>query len=291
MSGGRPKNMKIVSKFVPRVSLLIAFWIFLAPNAAAELTDCSLVPGWRQDGAARHYTADNLYEYMDGNAEAYLLYGFKQMQGVTCKSGDDTIIIDVSEMTDADAAYGIFSANRDPERPIEKIGMGGQIMPRRGVFAKGLYYIELAANPDKDHTPALTAFVTAMAKRIDGRSDPPEALAWFVPDKLASVRLIPESVLGIRLLKRGYVAQYDQGKAFLVPEQSPESAAAVMAKLRQRYPDSRPAQVADEALQVQDKYLGSVCFFRKGKYLGGYANMPDGASAVAQAAALAERVP
>ena len=106
-----------------------------------------------------------------------------------------------------------------------------------------------------------------------------------------SARLIPESVLGVRLLKRGYVAQYDQGKAFLVLETSPQSAAAVMTKLRQRYPAAQTAQVADEALQLQDKYLGGVCFFRKGKYIGGYANMPDGATAAAASAPLAARVP
>jgi hypothetical protein len=130
-----------------------------------------------------------------------------------------------------------------------------------------------------------------MEKRIVGESAPPEALAWFPPDKLVGVRLIPESVLGIGALKRGYVAQYELGKAFLVLEQSPESAAATMTRLRQRYPESRPVQVSDEAIQAQDKYLGSVCFFRKGKYIGGYANMPDGASAAAQAALLAARVP
>jgi len=106
-----------------------------------------------------------------------------------------------------------------------------------------------------------------------------------------SARLIPESVLGIRLLKRGYVAQYDQGKALVVLETSPQSAAAVMSKLRQRYPFAQSAQVADEALQLQDKYLGGVCFFRKGKYLGGYANLPDGAGATAASVTLAARVP
>ncbi len=284
--------MRVFSKLVRDFFPLLLFSIFLTPpTGAAELSICSLVAGWRQDGSTRHYTPENLFEYMDGNAEGYLLYGFKQMQGVTCKSGDNTLVIDTSEMTDADAAYGIFSSNRDPGRPIEKIGMGGQIMPRRGVFAKGPYYVELAANPDRDHTAALMAFVAAMAERIEGRSTPPEALAWFPPDKLIDIRLIPESVLGIRLLKRGYVAQYDQGKAFLVLEQSPESAATVISKLRQRYPECQPAQVADEAIQVQDEYLGGICFFRKGKYLGGYANLPDGASAAARAAALAGRVP
>ncbi len=271
---------------------LLVCTLFVAPPApAAEVANCSLVPGWQQAGAPRHFTSDNLYEYMDGNAESYLAYGFTEMRGVTCKSGENTLVIDISEMVDADAAYGIFSGNRDPGHPLEKIGMGGQVLPRRGTFAKGNYYVEISASPDLDHTPALTAFVAAMEKLLEGRTTTPDALAWFPPEKLVSARMIPESVLGVRLLKRGYVAQYDQGKAFLVLETSPQSAAAVMTKLRLRYPSAQAAQVADDALQLQDKYLGGVCFFRKGKYIGGYANMPDGATAASASAPLAARVP
>jgi hypothetical protein len=284
--------MKISVRTLRFAFLPLVCAVVVAPHVrAAEAADCSLVPGWRQEGPLRHFTADNLYEYMDGNAESYLAYGFTQMQGVTCRSGESTLVIDISEMVDADAAYGIFSGNRDPGNPIEKIGMGGQVLPRRGTFTKGNYYVEISAAPDIDHTPALSAFVAAMEKNLEGRSTPPIALAWFLPEKLVSVRMIPESVLGVRLLRRGYVAQYDHGKAFLVLETSSQSAAAVMTKLRQRYPTAQTAQVADEALQLEDKYLGGVCFFRKGKYLGGYSNMPEGATATVASAILAARLP
>ena len=279
------------SKILLVILVLVSPSVVIPPAIAGQVPDCSLVPGWRQEGALRHFTADNLYEYMDGNAESYLSYGFTQMQGVTCKSGENTLVIDVSEMADADAAYGIFSANRDPGHAIARIGMGGQVMPRRGTLAKGNYYVEVSATPDVDHTPAITAFISALEKGLEGTTEPPRALSWFAPEKLVNVRLIPESVLGVRLLKRGYVAQYDVGKAFVVLEASPDSAAALMAKLRLRYAAAQPAQVADEAIQVQDRYLGSVCFFRKGKYIGGYANMPDAASAQAASVALAARVP
>jgi hypothetical protein len=272
--------------------LLVIFALGLPPVVrAADVASCSLVPGWQQAGALRHFTTDNLYEYMDGNSESYFAYGFIQMTGVTCKSGEDTLVIDVSEMVDADAAYGIFSGNRDPGHAEEKIGMGGQILPRRGTFAKGKYYVEIAATPDRDHTPDLTAFITAMEKLLEGQTTLPEALAWFPPEGVMSTRMVPESVLGVRLLKRGYVAQYDQSKAFIVLEKSPESAAAVMAKLRLRYPAAQVTSLADEALQMQDKYLAGVCFFRKGKYIGGFANMPDGAAAATASAKLAVRVP
>jgi hypothetical protein len=292
-----PDTSSVPAMKIPLHHLRSAYLVLLCAVAApplapaAEVANCSLVPGWRQEGALRHYTGENLYEYMDGNAESYLAYGFTQMEGVTCKSGENTLVIDVSEMVDVDAAYGIFCANRDPGHPLEKIGMGGQILPRRGTFSKGVYYVEIAATPDLDHTPAITAFITAMEKLLEGSSTPPEALTWFPPEKLVSARLIPESVLGVRLLKRGYVAQYEQGKAFLVLETSPQSAAMVMSKLRQRYPSAQAAPVADEALQLQDKYLAGVCYFRKGKYIGGYANMPDGAAATAASAILAARVP
>jgi len=52
----------------------------------AQAPDCGLLAGWVQQGPARTFAADNLFEYMDGNAEGYLLYHFVQMHGVNCQS-------------------------------------------------------------------------------------------------------------------------------------------------------------------------------------------------------------
>ncbi len=261
--------------------------------AAAQKPDCSLVPGWTQHGPARSFEPDNLFEYMDGNAEGYLLYRFVRMQGVTCRSGGDTVVFDVSEMADPEWAYGMFTANRDPNSPTEPIGMGGQILPRKATFAKDRFYVEFSAEPEKDHRAALRAFALAMEKRIAGRSRPPETLGWFSPEGLKpdSVRLVPESVLGLRLLQRGYVAEYEFGKAFLVAESSPEAAAGVMAKLRARFTGSQAVAVAEEAFRASDRYLGGLCFFRKGRYIGGFANLKEGEDAAGAAARLAARIP
>ena len=275
-----------------RSAFLVATLLTLSSAAySGDILHCGHAPGWEQAGPVRSYVADNLFEYMDGNAEGYLIYGFVRMTGITCKSGENTLIIDISEMTDADAAYGIFTANRDPKQPMVPIGMGGQILPRKATFAKGTYYVEISASPERDHSTVLQGFVTGMEKDISGQSTPPQALSWFPAEKLVSSRLIPESVLGLRVLKRGYVAQYEAGKAFIVMEESAESAAAVMKKLRARLGDNTPATVGDEAFQAKDQYLGGLCFFRKGRYLAGYSNLPDAQGAVALAAALVARLP
>ena len=256
-----------------------------AALCAAQTPTCDLAAGWTQQGAARAYQADNLFEYMDGNAEGYLLYGFVAMHGVTCVHGEDSILIDISEFQDNDAAFGMFSANRDPRLPVDALGAGGQLTPRRVIFVKDRYYAELAANPDKDHSAALRAFSAALAAKLPGTTEQPAALRWFPPEDMKSVRLIPESVLGLRPLKRGYVAEYAFGKAFVVQEASSEAAAGVMDKLRARFSQT------GERLAFTDRYLGRLCFLQHGRFIVGYANVAEGHDPAALADALAARLP
>jgi len=274
-------------KLVPGIGLLAL--VFAGISVAANPT-CALAPGWTPQGEARSYVADNLFEYMDGNAEGYLLYGFQNMHGVTCTKGGVTLVIDVSDFGDPDSAYGMFTANRDLRQPSAKLGMGGQILPRKAIFAKGQFFVEIAAEPEGDHTATLQAWSAALEKLQPGSSQVPAALSWFPAEGQQSLRLVPESVLGIRILKRGYVAQYATGKAFVVTEDTPASAAAVMQKLRERFGETTKVQAGDEAFQATDKYLGKVCIIRKGRYLAGYGNVPEGQDAAKLAAALSSKL-
>jgi hypothetical protein len=278
-----------------KAAWLLLSIVFAGGTARAQdYLDCHFVPGWEQTGAKRQYVSDNLYDYKDGGAEGYLAFGFVRMQGVDCKSGGDSLTIDVSEMNDADSAYGMFTANLDSRLPIAKIGMGGQVQPHSVLFAKGKYYVEIAevaADPASDHSATMQALASKIEERIEGRTTTPETLEWFPKENLTSASLVPESVLGMRLLKRGYVAKYTVGQAFIVLEASPESASEVMKKLREKFAGSSAAHIGDEAFQVKDKYLGEMCIFRKGRYVAGYANMPEPTAAAALAGQLARRIP
>ena len=277
------------------MKLLIACALLAATTVHAQgYLDCHFVPGFEQSGPNRDYTPDNLFDYRDGAAEGYLIYSFVRMQGIDCKSGATILSIDVSDMTDADSAYGIFSTDRDPKQPIAKIGMGAQIMPQSLLFAKGKYFVEIVetdGNADANQAAALLAFAAKIEPLLEGSSTPPEELSWFPPENQESARLVPESVLGIKLLKRGYVAKYAQGQAFIVIEQTPESAAEVMTKLRARFEGSTPVKLADEAFQAKAQYLDGICIFRKGRTIAGYTNLSDPAAAATNAAKLLAKIP
>jgi hypothetical protein len=276
-----------------RIAFCIASLFMVTGAAFAQLPQCGAVAGWKQQGAERAYTADNLFEYMDGNSEGYFIYRFVAMRGITCHSGEDTIVIDISEFADPEYAYGMFTSTRDPRLPTEKIGTAGQATSRRIFFVKDKYYVELGANPEKDFTAQLRSYAAVIEKSISGQTAPPAVLDWFPKENLAgdyAVRLIPDSVLGLRVLKSGYVGQYDFGKAFIVRESSPDAAAQLLAKLKERFGQTAPVSIADEAFTATDKYLDGMCVFRKGNYIGGFANLKSGRNGVAEATNLAARI-
>jgi hypothetical protein len=270
--------------------VLFAAVLMFANAAFGQLPQCSAVAGWQQQGKERAYTTDDLFEYMDGNSEGYFIYRFVSMKGITCRSGDSAIVIDISEFEDPEYAYGMFTSTRDPRLPVEKIGASGQVTPRRLFFAKGKYYVELGANPEKNFSAELRTYANSIEKSISGQTTLPETLDWFPKENLASARLVPESVLGLRLLKRGYVGQYDFGKGFVVKESSPEAAAQLMQKLRERFGQTTPATIADEAFKAIDKYLNGLCIFRKGNYVAGFAGLKDGRDGAAEAIRLAANI-
>jgi hypothetical protein len=257
--------------------------------------DCSLVPGWTQKGPMRTFEPDTLFDYMNGNAEGYHAYGFALMQGVNCvNDAGDQLVIDVSELGDADHAWGIFTANRDVRSPNEAIGAAGQVLPRRATFARGRYYVEIAASPAGDHTEPLRVFASALEAQTPGRATPPEGVAWFPADGLEanSVRLVPSSVLGIRALRSGFLAQYPEGRAFVVAEESPEAATETLQKVRERFAGTADAAgIGEAAFTATDDYLGGLVLFRKGAHVAGVSNLAEGVDGTGLARRLADALP
>jgi hypothetical protein len=131
--------------------------LFLTPFLAADIpmAECSMVDGWSQKGEREEFVPDNLFDYMNGNAEGYIVFGFQRLTTTTCISGENRIVIDISEMDTPELAYGIFATNRHPRHEILAIGTAGQVMPRRATFAKGNLYVELTASGDRDQTKTL----------------------------------------------------------------------------------------------------------------------------------------
>lgn len=85
---------------------------------AASLLD----GGWTLDGAVESWTPANLYEKIDGAAEQYLRFGFVELQNVTLAKDGLFITVEVYDQGSFPGALGIFAAQRDSSRKVERRG-------------------------------------------------------------------------------------------------------------------------------------------------------------------------
>ena len=123
--------------------LLVPILLAAGMARAQDYLNCHFAPGWRTVRAktpVHRRQPLRVQGWRRGRLPELRLCAHA---GAHLQVGRNTLTIDVSEMSDADSAYGIFAANRDPSLPIAKIGMGGQVQPQSASFAKGKYYVEI----------------------------------------------------------------------------------------------------------------------------------------------------
>src|SRR5438270_5808702 len=71
------------------------------------------------------YKPDNLYEYIDGGADVYLLYDFQQLLHQQLKDGGAELTADIYEMRTPEDAFGIYAAERSPSYQFIMLGVDG----------------------------------------------------------------------------------------------------------------------------------------------------------------------
>ena len=68
------------------------------------------VEGWTQIGEARIYTAENLWEYIDGAAVLFVEYGVRTCTAADLSDGEVEVTVDLYEMGSPLGAVGVFKA-------------------------------------------------------------------------------------------------------------------------------------------------------------------------------------
>ena len=206
-----------------------------------------LMPGHGEPGECRFvseprfYRPDNLWEYIDGEAEQYLLYGFRKVITADYAVGSDSnsVTVEVYCMESPTHAFGIYAAERSPEeRPVD-VGVQGYQGANVLNFYKGPFYVKLTAFVlSEELKVALGQMARSIADKIPGEYKEPEFFRYF-PDRNRvkwSERYIPNDFLGQSYLRNGYRCDYagDHGtyQVFLVPLESDSAAQTALKSYR-----------------------------------------------------------
>jgi hypothetical protein len=155
---------------------IIAFMLFLVMIAFMRMTAMSetvsafnkvlpeKIDGWKKAGPPDLYTPENLSNYIDGGAELYLSYNFKNALSLKYKDvADNEITVDIFDMATSYDAFGVFAHARET---IETgFGQGSEYAAGLLTFWKDRYYVSILAYPE---TPAKKDVVFRLGRAIAG---------------------------------------------------------------------------------------------------------------------------
>jgi hypothetical protein len=126
--------------------LFLGFQSVAQENITSLLPDPFGLPGLQPKGEAEIYKGDYLFDLINGGADVYFEYGFEQVitqnyQGVDGKSGAK---VEIYQMTDTDAAYGILSLTASTNKITESRGSFSVTGKGYKMIQKGNYFVILS---------------------------------------------------------------------------------------------------------------------------------------------------
>ena len=160
------------------------------------------------------YTADNLWDFINGAADTYLSYGFENLHVAEYTKGKNTIKLEIYCHKDEIQAFGIYSSERSPS--FSFINIGAQAYKTDGSlnFFKGKYYIKIRTSSKSDKIlQTLETLALKVSDMLHGDSDMPATLKEFpeTGKKKNEETYIKESVLGHEFLTGAFKALYEVG--------------------------------------------------------------------------------
>jgi hypothetical protein len=178
------------------------------------LPNGSEVPGWRMADKPYDYGPQDLWKYINGEADFFVAYGFVSLKGANYVFESDpnySIGVDVFDMGEKLNAFGVFQSKRSNEPSSLRIGAASFGAGGYVVFYKDRYYVEiLSFGEGKEWRTEHLAMAQKVAEKIQGNSSPPDELS-YLPEtgKIeGSERYIKGGILGHGFLDRGLICGY-----------------------------------------------------------------------------------
>jgi hypothetical protein len=158
------------------------------------------------------YTPDDLWNYIDGAADAYLALGFVDLNITEYVKGKKNIKAEIYRFGDDAMAFGIYSQERSPGYNFIKVGVQGFNEEGLVYFYKDRYYVKIMTHSQSRRVNEdMNSLAQMISDRIEGKNEFPALLKLFPPEGLLKNQetFILESVLGHEFLRGAFRASYE----------------------------------------------------------------------------------
>lgn len=248
------------------------------------------IESWKFSEMPQNYLPETLYEYIDGAAEIYIGYDFKELIVGQYKKADSkaSVSIEIYDMRNENNSFGIYSAERFPENKFIPVGQQGYLEEGTLNFIVRNYYIKLLCFDCEDKSENyLKFFSQEIIKKIVEKGQLPPLLQVFPKEGLIpnSEKFILHNFMGYGFLNNGYLANYKRGElefdCFIVEGKSAEEAQNMLARYLAAK-NKENIQKISFGYHLKDRYYHNIYVARIENYLCGVMKIKDGAEEVGE---------
>lgn len=181
------RDLKAITLWVV-VLLILANPIMVFPKEEVSMKSKapwhSAVHGWRAVDDLCLYNPKTIFQYMDGAAELYLAFNFRELKTVRFENPDKpSIIVEIYEMASSEDAYGVFAfEQQDPEVGI---GQGSEFGGGLLRFWKDRTFVTIfGEEPTQDVEATILVLGQRIVETIPEKGTPPRILRYLPDDYL-----------------------------------------------------------------------------------------------------------
>lgn len=240
------------------------FAVLMLGNLSGQSLTFPQVQGFKIVSEYPVYTPDDLWDYINGAADAYLSYGFSELHIAEYVKGKNTIKVEVYDHLKPILGFGIYSLERSPDYNFTNIGAQGYAEVGLIHFFKGQYYVKVVTNSSsKGIAKSLNDIARTVEASLPGTGEMPESFKRLPANgRLENQELyINESVLGHSFLNGAMKAFYEiDGSPFSIYlfESDTEAKAYESVSTYLKIADIEPENETDGKYQFKDGYNGLV---------------------------------
>jgi hypothetical protein len=305
------KKDKASVGYCPRLFVIFVFLVCWCASGIYPARGCPLlphspeIPGWQMTDKPYLYSPEDLYKYINGQAESFLAYGFVKLKGANYSpesGGAETITVDVYDMGEKLNAFGMFQSKRGRESSSLEIGAASYGTNGHLAFYKGRRYVEiLSFVKDEQWKEQHIVIAKKVAEKMKGDALPPHELS-YLPESgkvEGSERYVRGGILGHAFLDRGLVSEHrvdgDVVSAFVALFSSNERAALAFEThknfLQKAGKECLPvSELGQRAFSSQEPYHKNIVVAQEGPFVIGVYDMPEAKQGVELLKDMARRV-
>ena len=237
-----------------------------APAAQQSQGSRTWPDGWTAEAPAETYHRDNLYDLVNGQADAYYAYGFEDVTvHEVCQAEGQCLTAQVWQVDSPASAYGLYSSSV-AGNPIDVANGGDEDPGRRLLFWQDRYVVELFARETMP-SERLRDFGAFLSTTLPAGGAPPALLdrlpragletgpSLYFREELSlqnELWLGGENILGLGPDSKGVLASYEVKEQpvqlLLVQYPDASTAAAALGELRAESPEGLLLAEANGAL-------------------------------------------